>query len=83
MNTELSSQHERYLEQAVANGTYPDRAAAIDEAIALLMQRDQLRGDVQAGFEQANRGKLLDSESVFARLLERARQIEDRAREKA
>ena len=83
MSTEISADNQRYLEQAVARGIYRDRAAAIDEALALLKRRDQLRSDVRAGIEQADRGELLDAESVFQRLLARAHQIESNSRAKA
>jgi predicted transcriptional regulator len=83
MSTEISADSERYLEQVVSRGIYRDRAAAIDEALALLKRRDQLRSDVRAGIEQADRGELLDAEGVFQRLLARAHQIESSARAKA
>jgi hypothetical protein len=38
---------------------------AIDEALALLKRRDQLRGDVRAAMERADQGKLLDADAVF------------------
>ncbi len=80
MSTDLSADNERYLEQAVASGDYRNRAEAIDEALALLKRRDQLRRDVRAGIEQADRRELLDGDAVFERLLERDRQIEARAK---
>jgi predicted transcriptional regulator len=83
MSTEFSADNERYLAQAIAGGIYRDRASAIDEALALLKRRDQLRSDVHAGIEQADQGQLLDADAVFQRLLERARQIEARARTQA
>ena len=83
MTTEISADSERYLQQVVARGIYRDRTAAIDEAVELLKRRDRLRTDVRAGIEQAERGELLDAESVFQRLLARAHQIESSARAKA
>jgi predicted transcriptional regulator len=80
MSIEISADNERYLQQLVARGIYRDRAEAIDEAVELLKRRDQLRIDVRAGIEQADRGELLDAESVFQRLLARAHQIETSAR---
>jgi Arc/MetJ-type ribon-helix-helix transcriptional regulator len=80
MSTEYSAESERYLRQLVERGVYHDRAAAIDEAVALLKRRDQLRADVCLGIEQADRGELNDSEGVFQLLEERARQIEAQAR---
>jgi Arc/MetJ-type ribon-helix-helix transcriptional regulator len=76
----ISAENERYLQQLVERGVYRDRAEAIDEAVELLKRRDQLRSDVRAGIEQADRGELLDADEVFRRLEARARQIEARAR---
>jgi predicted transcriptional regulator len=79
MSTEISAENEQYLQCLVERGVYRDRAAAIDDAVALLMRRDQLRSDVQAGITQADSGQLLNAEDVFRRLEERARQIEAQA----
>lgn len=83
MSVEISAENERYLQQLVDRGVYRDRAAAIDEAVELLKRRDQLRVDIQAGIEQADRGELIAAEDVFRRLEERARQIETKARAQA
>ncbi len=83
MSVEISAENERYLQQLVDRGIYRDRAAAIDEAVELLKRRDQLRVDIQAGIEQADRGELIAAEDVFRRLEERARQIETKARAQA
>jgi predicted transcriptional regulator len=82
MSTGISAENERYLQELVDRGVYRDRAAAIDDALALLKRRDQLRADVRAGIEQADRGEFIDSQEVFRRLDERARQIEAQARAK-
>ena len=80
MSIEISDENERYLQQSIERGMYRDRAAAIDAAVALLRQRDQLRSEVRAGIEQADSGELMPAEDVFRRLEARARQIEREAR---
>lgn len=82
MSIEISAENERYLQQLVERGFYRDRAQAMDEAVELLRRRDQLRSDVRAGIEQADRGELLDADDVFRRLEARAREIEAKARAK-
>lgn len=77
---ELSPEHARYIEQLVASGAYDSPQAALDEAVALLIRREQLRADLQAGIDQADRGELIGAEDVFARLERRAREIEAAAR---
>ena len=80
MATEISPENQQYLKQVVENGTYRDQGEALDEAVELLKRRDQLRGDIQAGIDQADRGELIPAEMVFDRLEQRAAQIERRAR---
>jgi predicted transcriptional regulator len=82
MSAEISAENERYLKQVVERGIYRDRTAAIDEAVELLKRRDQLRSDVHAGIEQADRGELIAAEEVFRRLQERASRIEAQSRAK-
>jgi putative addiction module CopG family antidote len=83
MSIEISDENERYLQQSIERGIYRDRTAALDAAVALLRQRDQLRAEVRAGIEQADAGQLMPAEDVFRRLEERAREIERAARPKA
>jgi Arc/MetJ-type ribon-helix-helix transcriptional regulator len=78
----ISAENERYLQQLVERGVYRDLAEAIDDAVELLKKRDQLRSDVRAGIEQADRGELLDADLVLQRLEARAREIVDSARAK-
>jgi len=79
MNVDLSPENSRYVRQRVEAGAYPNESEAVDEAIRLLRKRDELRADVLAGIGEADRGELLPAEDVFARLEERARQIEEAA----
>jgi Arc/MetJ-type ribon-helix-helix transcriptional regulator len=57
MSTSLSPENEQFLSQAVAAGTFHDRGEALDRAVELLRQQEQLIRDVNAGIEQAERGE--------------------------
>jgi Arc/MetJ-type ribon-helix-helix transcriptional regulator len=57
MSTSLSPENEQFLIQAVAAGTFHDRGEALDRAVELLRQQEQLIRDVNAGIEQAERGE--------------------------
>jgi predicted transcriptional regulator len=81
MASELSSESSQYLRQAVESGAYRSEAQALEQAIALLKQRDALRAQVAAGVQQADSGELLTAEFVFERLETRARLIESRVKE--
>ena len=76
----MSQENAQYIQEAIKNGAYRDEREALDEAVGLLKNRDQLRRDVQAGIEQADQGQLIPAEKVFERLEQRAREIETRAR---
>ncbi len=80
MATEISPENQQYLKQVVQNGTYRDQREALDQAVELLKRRDQLRGDIQAGIDEADRGELIPAEMVYDRLEQRAEEIERRAR---
>ena len=80
MSIDLSPENSRYIARLVETGAYANEAQALDEAVLLLRKRDELRADVQAGIDQADRGELLPGEEVFKRLEERADQIERSAR---
>jgi predicted transcriptional regulator len=82
MQNNLSPEYAQYIDQLVANGVYDSPRGALDAAVSLLIQRDRLRSDVQAGIDQADRGELLPDDEVFARLECRAREIESRAQSK-
>ena len=56
MRSDLSPENEQFLEHAIAVGLYHDRGEAIDRAVQLLRQQEQLVRDVNEGIEQLERG---------------------------
>lgn len=56
-NLSLSPENEQFLERAVSVGMYHDRSEALDKAVELLRQREQLIRDVNVGIEQLERGE--------------------------
>jgi Arc/MetJ-type ribon-helix-helix transcriptional regulator len=69
MSTDISPENEQYLQEAVARGTFHSRGQALNAAVELLKQREQLIRDVGAGIEQLERGEcgVLDIEDIKAR----------------
>ncbi len=80
MTPDITPENEAYIQQAIRDGRYSNEGQAVNEAVVLLRQRDQLRADVLAGIEQADNGELIPEEAVFAQLETRAQEIEDAAR---
>ena len=69
MSTDISPENEQYLQEAVARGSFPSRGQALNAAVELLKQREQLIRDVRAGIAQLERGEcdVLDIEDIKAR----------------
>ena len=73
MPTDLSPQSEAVIQQMLAAGTFPDRAALLDTAVGLLAaQREELRRLIQEG---ADSGPSLPGPVVLERIRKRAAEI--------
>lgn len=61
MNVSLTPELERLVNEKVESGLYQTASEVVREALRLLKDRDQtreqLRADVQAGFDQLTRGE--------------------------
>jgi antitoxin ParD1/3/4 len=61
MNVSLTPELERLVNEKVESGLYQTASEVVREALRLLKDRDlareQLRADVQAGFDQLDRGE--------------------------
>lgn len=75
----LSSENERFIEQAVSVGLYQNRDEAIDCAVELLRHRQQLIRDVDEGIAQLERGEgmPLDIAAVKTAMRERLQKREN------
>lgn len=57
MSHDLSPENEAYLNELVASQAFPDRTAALDEAVRVFRRRQTLLGQLAAGVEQLDRGQ--------------------------
>jgi antitoxin ParD1/3/4 len=57
MNVPIPSEFEAFVRHAVSSGRYEDPAALVADAIRLLERREELRGKVDAGLRQLDRGE--------------------------
>ena len=78
MNIDLPAEELTLIENLVTSGRYGSLEDAMREAVRLLVCQEQLRKEVQLGVAQADRGELLDHQSVFGdlRALAAARKAE-------
>lgn len=79
MNLNLPSEVNDFVKGLVAQGRFNSEEDAIVEGVRLLMGREQLRGEIQKGIDDADAGRVFDGEEVFAELREKARKLAESA----
>ena len=78
MATDLSQDNERFIENQIANGSYSDRAEVLNDAVALLKQRQLILAKIDEGTRQLRDGEYTEYDDDSLR--ERFHQLKDRAR---
>ena len=68
MNVELPPDQQAILVDLVATGRFSSVGEAIREGVELLISREDLKQQIQVGIEQADRGELIDHDTVFRHL---------------
>jgi putative addiction module CopG family antidote len=68
MNVKIPEEQRAIVEGLVAAGRFASVEEAISEGIRLLASSEQLRKQVQIGIEQADRGEVIEHDTVFAQL---------------
>jgi Arc/MetJ-type ribon-helix-helix transcriptional regulator len=67
MSTDLSPEHEQFIQQVIASGVFPDREHALHEAIELLRKRQALLEHVDEGTRQLQSGEYHDYDQAGLR----------------
>lgn len=68
MDIQLPQEQRAIVEGLVAAGRFSSVEEAISEGIRLLASNEKLRREVQVGIQQADRGELIDHDTVFGQL---------------
>jgi antitoxin ParD1/3/4 len=68
MNVQIPQEQQAIVEALVAAGRFASIDEAISEGIRLLASTEELRQQIQIGIEQADRGDVIDHDTVFAHL---------------
>jgi len=78
MAIEITPEVESLVRRIYAGGHYASETEVIAAALQLLQQREQLRGDLQQGCDEIDRGERLNADEVFAELRQRAGEFDGR-----
>ncbi len=68
MNVELPSDLQTLAESLVASGRFSSIGEVLGEGVRLLASQERLRQQIEVGIEQADRGEVVDHDTVFAHL---------------
>jgi antitoxin ParD1/3/4 len=68
MNVDLAAEQEAFIERLVAAGRYPSLNEAIRHGVRLLISQERVKQQIDVGIEQADRGELVDHDTVFGQL---------------
>ena len=77
MSTDIPSDYGSTVQRLIAEGKFQDEQAVIAEGIRLVVAREQLHADIQAGIDELDRGEAIDGKEVFAEARRRVKAIED------
>jgi Arc/MetJ-type ribon-helix-helix transcriptional regulator len=77
MSIEIPVDFTPAIEKLILDGRYRDEGEIVAEGIRLVLLREQLQRDVQAGLDELNAGKRIDAETVYAEARRRIKAIED------
>jgi len=76
MNVSVGQDFEEYVRGKVASGDYASASEVVRDGLRLLREKEQLlearlqslRGDIQKGIDQVERGEVRDGETAMAEL---------------
>jgi antitoxin ParD1/3/4 len=77
MSTDIPSDYGAQVQQLIAQGKFQDEQEVIAEGIRLVLARETLHADIQAGIDQLDRGEGIDAEQVYAEARRRIKAIEN------
>ena len=78
MSTDIPSAYGSIVQELIAQGKFQDEQEIVAEGIRLVIARDKLHADIQAGIDQLDRGEFVDAEDVYKEARRQIKAVEDR-----
>lgn len=76
MSTDIPNDYGNQVQQLIAQGKFQDEQAVVNEGIRLVIARETLHADIQAGIDELDRGEGIDADDVYAEARRRIKAIE-------
>ncbi len=77
MSTDIPNDYGSQVQHLIAQGKFQNEQEVVNEGIRLVIARETLHADIQAGIDQLDRGKGIDAEDVYAEARRRIKAIEE------
>lgn len=68
MNVHLPPEQQTFIDELVSSGRFSTKDETISEGVRLLISQEELKKEIDIGIEQADRGDLIDHDTVFQQL---------------
>ncbi len=77
MSADIPNDYGNQVQQLIAQGKFQNEQAVVNEGIRLVIARETLHADIQAGIDELDRGEGIDADDVYAEARRRIKIIED------
>jgi Arc/MetJ-type ribon-helix-helix transcriptional regulator len=78
MTVEIPFDYGPVVAKLISDGRFRDEGEIVAEGLRLVMLREKLHADIQAGIDELDAGKRLDSSQVYAEARARIKASEER-----
>jgi antitoxin ParD1/3/4 len=79
MTVEIPTNYGPVVQKLIADGRFRDEGELVAEGLRLVLMRETLRADLQAGVDDLNAGNRIAAGEVYAEARRRIKTIEDQA----
>ena len=79
MSVEIPSDYNPVVQRLIAEGKFRNEEEVVAEGLRLIVLREELDADIQAGLDDLNSGNRVEASEVYAEARRRIKAVDDRA----
>jgi len=79
MSVEIPSDYSLVVQRLIAEGRFRNEEEVVAEGLRLIVLREELDTDIQAGLDDLDAGNRVEASQVYAEARRRIKAVEDRA----
>ena len=78
MSVEIPSDYGAVVQRWISEGRFQNESEVVAEGLRLLIAREELHADIQAGIDELDAGKAIDANEIYAEARRRIKTVEVR-----